>query len=82
MLMGAGRKRTGLNGLAVGGFTVLAVGCCAAGPLLAGLVGGIGLGAVLGGGVGLIALIALGTAVVAGRRLRRCHSVSDRRPSP
>lgn len=79
VLMAAERKRTGFNGLAVGGFTVLSVGCCSAGPLLAGLVGGIGLGAVLGGGVGLIALVALSTAVVARRRLRRCNSVIDRR---
>lgn len=80
--MAAGRRRTGLNGLAVGGLTVLAVGCCAAGPVLAGLVGGIGIGALLGGGAGLIALVALSTAVAARRRLRRCRSVSDRRSSP
>lgn len=64
--MAAGRKRTGLHGLTVGGLSVLAAGCCAAGPLVTGLVGGIGLGAVLAGGAGLLALVALSTAVVAG----------------
>lgn len=79
--MAAGRKRTSFSGLAVGGFTVLAVGCCAAGPVLAGLAGGIGLGVVLGGGVGLIALVALSAAGVARRRLRKRNSMSVRRSS-
>lgn len=82
--MAAGGKPQGVSGLAVGGFTVLAVGCCAAGPVLAGLLGGIGLGAVLGVGVGvgLVALVALTTAVVSRRRLRRCNVSSDRRSGP
>lgn len=80
--MAAGSKPPGVSGLAVGGFTALAVGCCAAGPVLAGLLRGIGLGAVLGVGVGLVALVALTTAVVSRRRLQRCNLSSDRRSGP
>ncbi len=77
--MAAGSKPPGVSGLAVGGFTALVAGCCAAGPVLTGVLGGIGLGAVLGVGVGLVALVALTTALVSRRRLQRCNLNSARR---
>ncbi|MDQ6730940.1 MAG: hypothetical protein M3022_11725 [Actinomycetota bacterium] len=76
--MAAGRKRAGVSGLAVGGFTVLAVGCCAAGPVLVGLVAAIGLSAVLAIGAGLVALVVLSTAVLPRYRRRRRGLIGDR----
>jgi hypothetical protein len=77
--MATGREPPGVSGLAVGGCTVLAVGCCAAGPALVGLVAAVGLGAVLGVGAVLVALVASTTAVVSRRRLRRRGVIGDRR---
>ena len=63
--MTAGRKPQGISGLAVGAFAVLVVGCGAAEPVL-GMVGAIGLRAVLG--CGLAALIVLSTGAVSRHR--------------
>lgn len=40
------------GGLAAVGFGALAVVCCAGGPLIVGVLGGVALGSVLGVGVG------------------------------
>ncbi len=64
-----GRKR----GLAALGVAAFAVVCCAGLPLLAGLLGGIALGSVLGVGVGALAVVIVSALIVArGRRQRAC----------
>jgi high-affinity Fe2+/Pb2+ permease len=45
------------GGLAAVGFGALAVACCAGGPLIAGLFGGIALGSVFGVGAGVLAMV-------------------------
>jgi len=64
-----GRKR----GLAALGIAAFAVVCCAALPLLVGLLGAIALGSVLGFGVGALAVVIVSALVLArGRRQRAC----------
>ncbi|MCA1699057.1 MAG: hypothetical protein LC790_09220 [Actinobacteria bacterium] len=63
-----GRKR-GLAGLGIAAFAVV---CCAGLPLLAGLLGGIALGSVLGVGVGALAVVIVSVIVARGRRQRAC----------
>jgi hypothetical protein len=63
-----GSSRTGLAALGVG---VLAVVCCAAAPLLVGVLGGIALGSLLGVAAGVVAVIGLTALVVVRTRRRR-----------
>ena len=66
--------------MGVGAIAVLAVACCAAGPVLVGVLGAIGVGAVLGVGVGLLAMVGLTVVMVLYRRRRhRCRVKGDRR---
>ena len=57
------------RGLAAGGVVAFGVACCAAGPLLLGLVGGITAGGGLGVGAGV--LLAVGVVAMAVWRLGR-----------
>lgn len=83
MTTGRTPDRASVQGYAFGATAVLAIACCAAGPVLAGVLGAIGLGAVLGVGVGLVAVVVLITLVVVSRsRLDRCRVSSDRRSQP
>jgi len=59
--------RTGLAALGIGAFAVV---CCAGLPLIAGVLGGVALGSVLGAGVGVVAVVLVSALVVA-RRARR-----------
>jgi len=68
----AGRK-LGLAGVAA---AVLAVVCCAAGPLLVAFVGSLALGALVGVGVGACLLVAALAAIYA----RRPATVSGQEP--
>ncbi len=62
--------RTGLAALGVGAFAVV---CCAGLPLLAGVLGGVALGSVLGVGAGVVAVvIVIALVVVRVRRQRAC----------
>ncbi len=63
----AGRGKAGL--VAAGG-VVLAVACCAAGPLLAAVVGSLAVGAMVGIGVAALLLIVACTVVYLRRRPR------------
>jgi hypothetical protein len=60
--------RDGLAGMAIG---ALAVICCAALPLVAGVAGGVAIGVVLGVGAGVAALVALASAIMLVVRARR-----------
>jgi len=61
------------SGLAAFGVVAFAVLCCAGGPLLAAVAGGLAFGAVLGIGAGAIALVVLATiAELQVRRRRAC----------
>jgi len=53
------------GGLAAVGFGALAVVCCAGGPLIVGVLGGVALGSVLGVGVGVLAVILVTVLIVA-----------------
>lgn len=70
------------GGLAVVGFGALAVLCCAGGPLILGVLGGVALGSVVGVGVGVLAVI-LATVLmlvqVRGQRARLAPGVQARR---
>jgi len=70
----------GAGGLAAVGMAALAVVCCAGGPLLAGVLGGIALGTVLAVGAGVVAILVLVTGVVVMRRRRAvaCRVKGDR----
>ena len=58
---------------------LVAVVCCAGAPLIAGLVGGIAVGSVLGVGAGVLALIVVAAAVAWGARRRRGYATSASR---
>ncbi len=65
-----GTPRTGFAALGIGTFAVV---CCAGLPLLAGVLGGVALGSVLGVGAGLLAVIVvIALVVVRARRQRAC----------
>jgi len=65
-----GTSRTGLAALGIGAFAVV---CCAGLPLVAGVLGGVALGSVLGVGAGALAVIVVIVLVVArARRQRAC----------
>ena len=63
--------------IAAFGVAIVAVACCAAGPLVMATVGGLSVGALLGWGAALIALVA-GLAILLARRAWRGQSRSDR----
>lgn len=52
------------GGLTAVGFGALAVVCCAGGPLIVGVLGGVALGSVLGVGAGVLAVVLLTVLVV------------------
>ena len=58
---------------------LVAVVCCAGAPLIAGLVGGIAVGSVLGVGAGVPALIVVAAAVTWDARRRRGYAASASR---
>gem|GEM_PF-2573694 len=65
-----GTPRTGLAALGIGAFAVV---CCAGLPLLAGVLGGVALGSVLGVGMGVLAVgVVIALVVVRARRQRVC----------
>jgi len=69
----AGPGSTAKSGLAAVGVVAFAVICCAGGPLLAAVAGGLAFGAVLGIGAGVIALVVLvALVVIMARRRRAC----------
>jgi len=55
------------------GLAMLAVVCCAGGPLLIAALGSIGVGAVLGVGAGVLAALALTTGITIAARRRKIH---------
>jgi len=62
--------KIGLAALGIGAFAVV---CCAGLPLVAGVLGGVALGSVLGVGAGALAVIVVIVLVVArARRQRAC----------
>lgn len=64
---GDGLERTGLAALGMGALVVV---CCAALPLVAGVLGGVAIGAILGVGAGVLALAVLATLVLLRARRR------------
>jgi hypothetical protein len=61
------------GGLAAVGIGALVVACCAGGPLLAGVAGGLALSTVLGVGAGvLVVVVVTALIVVRARRRRAC----------
>lgn len=67
---------TARGALAAAGLGVIAVLCCAAFPLAAGLIGALTLGAAFGLGAGILGVAALVVLAVWARRRRRC-AVTD-----
>jgi hypothetical protein len=64
-------------GLATAGVGVLAVVCCAGAPLIAGALGGIAVGGLLGAGAGVLT-VAVVSVLTAGRiRHHHRHAVPD-----
>ena len=59
------------TGLAAFAIAALAVLCCAGGPLLAAVAGGLALGALLGISAGVVAVVVLGGLIVLRARRRR-----------
>ena len=69
------------GGLAAVGLGALAVVCCAGGPLIVALIGGIALGTVFGVGAGVLAVSLLAALVIGrvrGRRAPGAPSVETR----
>ncbi|MDQ3647115.1 MAG: hypothetical protein M3433_00750 [Actinomycetota bacterium] len=62
------------GGLAAVGLGALAVVCCAGGPLIVGVLGGVALGTVLGVGAGVLAVILVTVLVIVGVRGRRADA--------
>jgi hypothetical protein len=69
--------RSDATGFAAVGLSVLAVACCASGPLLVAAVSSVALAAVVGIGVGLIAIVALMTMAVVRVRRRSATARPD-----
>jgi hypothetical protein len=69
------------TGIAGAGLVALAIGCCAALPLIAALAGGAAVGTVLGVGAGAAVLIALvGLILFRARRRAACETSEAPRP--
>ncbi len=69
------------GGFAAVGLGALAVVCCAGGPLIVALIGGIALGTVLGVGAGVLAVSLVAALVIVrvrGRRASGAPSVETR----
>lgn len=65
-----GTPGTGLAALGIGAFAVV---CCAGLPLVAGVLGGVALGSVLGVGAGVLAVVVvIALVVLRARRQRAC----------
>jgi hypothetical protein len=64
----SGGERIGVAGV---GIAAVLLACCAALPLIGGVIGGIAIGAVLGVGAGILALAALAAVIVITVRRRR-----------
>ncbi len=62
-------------GLATAGLGVLAVVCCAGGPLIAGAFGSIAIGGILGVGAGVLAVVVVSALIVLRVRHRRARTV-------
>jgi len=62
-------------GLATAGVGVLAVVCCAGAPLIAGALGGIAVGGVLGVGAGVLTVVVVSALIVGRIRHRRACAV-------
>jgi hypothetical protein len=60
------------TGLAAAGLGVLAVVCCAGAPLIAGALGGIAVGGLLGAGAGVLTVVAVSALIVG--RIRHRHA--------
>ncbi len=63
--------------IATFGLGIVAVVCCAAGPLVAGAIGGVSVGVLFGWGAALVTVIAA-LAILVGRRARAGDRRSDR----
>jgi len=70
-----GTSRTGFAALGIGAFAVV---CCAGIPLVAGVLGGVALGSVLGVGAGVLAVVVVIALVVARARRQRACGVDVR----
>lgn len=68
-----GTPRTGLAALGIGAFAVV---CCAALPLVAGVLGGVALGSVLGVGAGGLAVVVVIASVVLRARRQRAGATA------
>jgi hypothetical protein len=66
-------------GVAALGVAVVAVACCAAGPLIVAVVSSVALGLVLGIGAGVASLVGLTALVIAVRRHRATARHARRR---
>jgi len=64
-------------GLATAGVGVLAVVCCAGAPLIAGALGGIAVGGLLGAGAGVLTVAVVGALIVGRIRHHHRHAVPD-----
>ncbi len=67
--------KMGLAALGIGAFAVV---CCAGIPLVAGVLGGVALGSVLGVGAGVLAVVVVIALVVARARRQRACGVDVR----
>lgn len=79
--MSTGGTTRGASRVVVGGFAALGVGCCAVGPVLAGVIGGIAL-ADAPGAVAVVVLVGLAIARLSRLRLPSRDSGSLRRAEP
>lgn len=68
---GAGARPGGLSAAGIG-VAAFAVVCCAAGPLLLAVAGGLAVAAWLGIGTGLLVVAAAVVAILTRRRRRAC----------
>ena len=62
-------------GLATAGLGVLAVVCCAGAPLIAGALGSIAVGGLLGAGAGVLTVVVVGALIVGRIRHRHARAV-------
>ncbi len=65
--------KMGLAALGIGAFAVV---CCAGLPLVAGVLGGVALGSVLGVGAGALAVVVVIVLVVARARRQRAYATA------
>lgn len=71
------KSQTGSKaGVAAAGLGVLAVVCCAGAPLIAGALGGIAVGGLLGAGAGVLTVLVVSALIVGRMRHRHAHAAS------